>query len=143
MITPRILVLAVVVALVGCAEKEVEVPIAIWESPPEAARHVKLTLYPKKSSIEYGHTPIDVVTGVRGSALFWVREPDEHGHPQPGTDEMQFAEVKSDGGLVVRIVPALMDDSRLAPYILQKRPNQESSVERSRHRTVDEHARPE
>jgi len=130
MITSRILGLAVVVALVGCAKKEVEVPIAIWESPPEAARHVKLTLYPKKSSIEYAHTPIDVVTVVRGRALFWVREPDEHGRPQAGTDEMEFAKVQSDGGLVMRIVPALMDDSRLAPYILQKRPIQQPQQQR-------------
>jgi hypothetical protein len=120
----RLMTLAATVLLAGCGKKDAIDPISMWESPPNAVRHVQLTLYPKKCLIEYGNVQIDVVTRVRGSTLVWIAEPDEHGRPQEGTSEVPFADVQKDGSLVMRLVPALFDDSRLAPYILQNKPIQ-------------------
>jgi hypothetical protein len=54
------------VALVGCAKKEPEVPLAVWESDGDAAVHIRCTLYSKRSAIEYAQIHLDVVTLVRG-----------------------------------------------------------------------------
>jgi hypothetical protein len=125
MLGTRIFILALIVLLAGCAKPEVQAPvIAIWESAPDAPRHVRLELYQKKSVIDYADIHIEVVTKIRGDALFWVSEPDSEGRPQAGTEEVQFAAIQKNRDLVIRFVPALADDSRLAPYVLHKRPNQ-------------------
>ena len=121
---PRILVLVAIVALAGWAKHEAETPIAIWESPTNVARHVKFTLYSTRSSIEYGNIPINVVSLIRDDTLVWIAEPDEHGRPQAGTVGMPFARMKNDGSLVISLTPALFDDSRLAPYVLEKIPSE-------------------
>ncbi|MCR6657743.1 MAG: hypothetical protein NVV63_18485 [Opitutus sp.] len=125
MLGARILILVSLVLLAGCAKLEVRSPvIAIWESAPDAPRHVRLELYPKRSVIDYGDIHIEVVTKIRGDALFWVSEPDSAGQPQAGTEEVQFATIQKNRDLVIRFVPALADDSKLAPYVLRKKPNQ-------------------
>jgi hypothetical protein len=124
MIGLRMLLLFSFAVLAGCAKPEVEAPIAVWESSTDAAGHVRLTLYRTKSAIEYGGIHIEVVTKIRGDALFWISEPDHEGRPQAGTEEVQFAAIQKNRDLVIRFVPALADDSKLAPYVLHKKPNQ-------------------
>ncbi|MCR6657737.1 MAG: hypothetical protein NVV63_18455 [Opitutus sp.] len=117
--------------LAGCAKPEVQAPvIAIWESAPDAPRHVRLELYQKKSVIDYADIHIEVVTKIRGDALFWVSEPDSEGRPQAGTEEVQFAAIQKNRDLVIRFVPALADDSRLAPYVLHKKAEPGASSQR-------------
>ena len=96
----------------------------------DAARHVKLTLYPKKSVIEYENTDIKVVTVSRGDTLFWVVYPDQNGRPEPGTHVVPFADIQKDRSLVIGAVPGLADDSRLPPYELKKQPIQSATAQR-------------
>jgi hypothetical protein len=109
------------VLLAACAKRSSEAPIAVWESAAGSARHVKLELYSKESRILYEQIEIRAATAMRGDRSIWLVEPDAQGRP---INEVPFADVQKDGSLLIRIVPSLADDSKLAPYRLEKRPNQ-------------------
>jgi hypothetical protein len=115
------LVLAATLLLAACSKRSSEAPIAVWETDAGSSPHVKLELYSTESRISYDQIEIRAATARRGERLIWLVEPDAQGRP---INEVPFADIQKDGSLLIRIVPSLADDSRLAPYRLKKSPNQ-------------------